>query len=105
MRMRGPEEITTVTSAGETFLIRTEPAGMPQGFGMASQTLTALWLAWTRLVRRDRSWHLRVRRFSDDPAGPILHHDVAASAEEAKQWLTLLREAIRSGHRPWEEGA
>lgn len=105
MRVRGPEETTTVTSAGETFLIRTEPAGMPQGFAMASQTLTALSLAWTQLVLRDNSWHLRVRRFGDDPAGPVLHHEVAASAEEAKQRLTLIRQAIKSGNRPWEESA
>lgn len=87
VRVKGPEEMTKVTSAGETFLIRTEPAGMPQSFAVASQTLTALSLAWTQLVRRDRSWHLRVPRFRDDPAGPVLHHEVAASAEEAKRGL------------------
>ncbi len=103
--MGGPEEITTLTVGGATFLIRTEPAGIPQGLGTASQTITLLSLAWRRLVLRDHSWHLRVRRFHDDPAGPVLHDEIATSAEDAKERLAQLGDAIKSGRPPWSENA
>lgn len=97
-----PEELTTITSRGEKFLIRAEPAGLPQGFGMASQTLTMLSLMWARLVRKERGWRLRVRRYSDDPAGPVLYEEEAATAEEAKHRLGGLVASMRSGAWPWE---
>ncbi|MDP9420226.1 MAG: hypothetical protein M3P53_08790 [Actinomycetota bacterium] len=100
--MGKPEELTTITSRGEKFLIRAEPAGLPQGVGMASQTATLLSLTWRRLVRGERGWRLRVRRFADDPTGPILYEEEAASAEEAARRLHGLITAMRSGDWPWE---
>ncbi len=100
--MAKPEELTTITSRGETFLIRAEPSGLPQGVAMASQTATLLSLTWARLVRRERGWRLRVRRYADDPTGPVLHEEDAASAEEARRRLSRLVASIRSGHWPWE---
>jgi hypothetical protein len=97
-----PEELTTITSRGERFLIRVEPAGLPQGFGMASQTITLLSLTWVRLVRGERGWRLRVRRYADDPAGPVLHEEEVVSAEDAKLRLDGLVASMRSGDWPWE---
>ena len=71
---------------------------------MASQTYAALSVFVTRFILRDRSWHLRVRRFADDPTGPVLHHEVAVNAEVAKQRLVVLRDAIESERRRWEKG-
>jgi hypothetical protein len=103
--VRGPDEVTFVHSSGESFVVRTEPAGIPQGLAAASQTLTEISLLWTRIVRRDRSWHIRVRRYVDDPAGPVLYHETATSSDDALQRLERLREVIATGRLPWADGA
>lgn len=99
-RSRGPDELTYISSRGETFIVRTEPAGSPQGWGIASLSLTLL-----SLLRAlgDRSWHLRVRRYADDPIGPVLYHEVAESREDAVERLTRVREDIERARWPWEE--
>lgn len=99
--MARPPEMTDIRVNGEQLLIRTEPVGTPQGIGNASSTYTALSLAWHRVVRRDRRWSLRVRRFSDDPTGPILHEEYAPDASSAARQLDALVERLRSGDVPW----
>jgi hypothetical protein len=103
--VRGPEEITEVRAAGEAFIIRTDPAGTPQGFAMASNTLTLLTLFWRRAIHGERGWRIRVRRYADDPTGPVLHEVATESREEAKERLNELSAAMRQGEIPWRPHA
>ena len=100
--VNGPADVTMIPSGGETFVLRAEPSGTPQNASMMSATFTALSLLWRRVVRRDRTWVLRVRRHADDPLGAVLHEEVLAPAEEAKQRVEELHRAIASGDLPWE---
>lgn len=96
--------ITEVRSGNQRFIIRAEQGSTPQGAAMLSATASMVHAVLT-LIRRDRSWHLRVRRYSDDPMGPVIYEEVVASKREMKQRLSALRESIASGREPWASGS
>ncbi len=96
-----PEYMTQAPYGGDTFVVRAEPTGMPQGLGMASSTVVAL-ASIRRWIRRDRRWLLRRRR-SDDPVGPVLYEELLESEAAAKQRVTEIAEELRRGSPPWSE--
>ena len=70
---------------------------------MVSNT-ASLFYALSSLIRRDFKWRVRVRRYADDPMGPVVHEEVFASKKDMRQRLPELRRAIASGEMPWAKG-
>jgi hypothetical protein len=64
---------------------------------MLSTTASMLYSLMS-LIRRDFKWHLRVRRYSDDPMGPVVYEEVFESKKVMRQRLPDLRKAIA-----WEQ--
>ena len=96
--------ITEVRCGNQRFIIRAEQGSTPQGAAMLSATASMVHGLLT-LFRGDRSWLRRVRRYSDDPMGPVIYEEAVASKAEMKQRLSALMELIASGREPWASGS
>jgi hypothetical protein len=78
------------------YVIRAEPSGMPKGAGSLS-IWVELFVHLQRLVARDRSWTVRVRRHADDPFGTVLHEETAQDATQARARVAELKQQIELG--------
>jgi hypothetical protein len=83
------------------YVIRAQPSGMPKGVGSLSIWVELL-VHLQRLVARDRSWTVCVRRHADDPFGAVAHEETASDEMQARARVAELKQRIESGRFfPW----
>ena len=74
------------------YVIRAEPAAVDGGWG--SIAVTRYWIG---RLRGDRSWRVNIRRWEDDPLGPAVYAETAASRQTAREAVARLDEELRAG--------
>lgn len=94
-------DLVEVRWAGEWYVIRAEPAGMPQS-PLFLSSVALLVAGALRLLRRDRTWVVRVRRRVDDPLGASVHEEILPSRDAALAEVQALHEQIRLRQLPWQ---
>lgn len=95
------KDLVEVRWADEWYVIRAEPGGMPQSpLFLSSLALTIAGVL--RLLRRDRTWVVRVRRRADDPLGASVHEEILPSRDAALAQVQGLYDRIRLGDLPWQ---
>ena len=67
----------------DAFVIRAEPTGVPTDASSLS-IWVGLVVQVRRLIKRDQTWMVRVRRSDDDPFGDIVHEEVTADETQAR---------------------
>ena len=93
------EHLEYARFGSEDFVIRAEPTGMPQGLASLS-IWVELAVRVRRLITRERSWTVRVRRRSDDRFGEVVHDEIALDETQARTRVVELKEDIRVGRLP-----
>lgn len=81
------------------YVIRAEPTGVPTGVGSLSIWIELL-VQVRRLLTRDRSWTVRVRRRDDDPFGAIALEETVPDEIRARARTVELKQQIESGRFP-----
>ncbi len=81
------------------YVIRAEPSGVPGGVGSLSIWIELL-AQIRRLLTRERSWTVRVRRRDDDPFGAIIHEETVPDGIQARAKVQELKQQIESGRFP-----
>jgi hypothetical protein len=89
--------VTEVSCGGITYVIRSEPTGMMESPVTTLSSVAQAFAAARRLIRRDRTWTIAVRKRSDDPFGPTVHREVAPSRETAMDRAQEVEALLRSG--------
>jgi hypothetical protein len=89
--------VTEVSSGGVDYVIRMEPTGLMESSLPTLSSLARACAALRRLVRRDRTWTITVRKRSDDPFGPVTHREVAPSRDDAAQRAAVVVARVRAG--------
>jgi hypothetical protein len=49
------------------------------------------------MLKKDHSWVIRVRRYSDDPFGPVIHEERVADPTNVKGTIQRLEKTIHDG--------
>ena len=80
--------------SGVDFVIRVDPWNLPDG---RSDSWTSTVAFVQRAVERNHSWTLRVRRFSDDPFGPVIHEERIDKRSQVPEAISRVERAIHSG--------
>jgi hypothetical protein len=79
-----------------TFVIRAEPRGIPHGcLGFVSSVRGLAFLR--RLVTRNHSWVIRVRRWDDDPFGAVVYEERVIGKAVVPLSIARVATAIRGG--------
>lgn len=94
------EFLDEAVRAGESYVIRAQPTGMPRGVASLSSWVELV-VDLRRLLLRDRTWTVLVRRRPDDPFGVVIHHEVVVDEKRAGARVGELAREIRSGTIPW----
>ncbi len=94
------EYIDETVFGGDSYVIRAEPSGMPRGVASLS-TWVELVVDLRRLVTRDRTWTVLVRRRADDPFGVVIHEEVVVDEKRAQARVEEVAREIGSGSIPW----
>jgi hypothetical protein len=85
-----------VHANGECYVIRVRPWNYewwPLGLGWPWRGLEGL----QRLMEGDHRWTLRVRRFAEDPRGPVVHEESIASRSKVPAAIQRTQDLLRSG--------
>ena len=95
------KDLVEVRWANEWYVIRAEAGGMPQS-PLFLSSLALQVAAVIRLLRRDRTWVVRVRRRVVDPLGTPVHEEILPSRDAAFAEVQRLYDRIRLGDLPWQ---
>ena len=83
------EFLDEAVRAGESYVIRAQPTGMPRGVASLSSWVELL-VDLRHLLLRDRTWTVLVRRKPDDPFGVVIitrsSSTRSAPARESGNW-------------------
>jgi hypothetical protein len=85
---------------GDAYVIRAKPTGMPSGVASLSSWVELV-VDVRRLVTRNRTWTVLVRRRADDPFGVVIHEEVVVDEKHAQARVEEVALEIRSGTIPW----
>ena len=95
--------VTELSSGGVDYVVRTEPTGLMESPVTTLSSIASTFTALRRLVRRDRTWAIAIRRRSDDPFGPTVHREVLPSREDAVRRTEDILSLVQAGNPPWPQ--
>ena len=88
---------TTMTHGRDgDFVIRVEPWNRPQTSSQMTNVVSSL-ARLQRVMGRNHSWILRVRRSTDDPFGPVIHEEGIHGRAAVPEAIERVELAIRNG--------
>jgi len=89
-----------VWSSTGAYVVRAEPWNAYQDGVGTNWTHTYRFLE--RLIARNHSWTVRVRRRGDDPFGPVLYSENVKKRRGVPQMLRRVEQGLQRGVRPEE---
>jgi hypothetical protein len=85
--------MTEVAAPHGRYVIRARPIGSPDGWLAYNPLFGAL----VRVIGRDKRWVVQVRRWSDDPYGPVALSEIIPSVDEAKSTVADVEHRLHRG--------